>query len=57
MGPLVYFLTSRNIANNSFIHKLDKLKPCLLKMNFCRKLLHVKRNTSTIGIRGDLGLS
>ena len=34
---------------------MEKHKHCQIEVNFYKKLLQVKRNTSTIGIRGELG--
>jgi len=50
-----YLLSLRDINNSSWINKLDKHKTSQLEMKFYKQILKVKRNTSTIGIRGELG--
>ena len=43
-------------ANNNFFEKNLEGNPLTqLELKFCRRLLHVKRNTPLIGVRGELG--
>jgi hypothetical protein len=50
-----YLLAPRDLKTNTWIELLDKHKPCQLEIKFYKRILQVKNNTPTIGIRGEIG--
>ncbi len=50
-----YLLSPRDLKTNTWMEKLDKHKPCQLEIKFYKRILQIKNNTPTIGIRGEIG--
>ena len=51
-----YLLHTKDPSNlKAWFNKLEKLKPSQIELKFYKRLLQVKRNTTTLGVRGELG--